>query len=109
MDMAKQLGFPKRAAVAALAVATCALCAAGGLRPFSAAPGAFDPKGGHIQGIAASEDALYVAQMTHLVKLDWTGKVLASRGVQSRTNSEAATNASRASVGLNATLSAQAT
>ena len=85
MDMAKQLGFPKRAAVAALAVATCALCAAGGLRPFSAAPGAFDPKGGHIQGIAASEDALYVAQMTRLLKLDWNGNVLASRPVQSHT------------------------
>ena len=33
-------------------------------------PEAFDPNGNHIQGIAASEDALYVAQMTRLVKLD---------------------------------------
>ena len=48
-------------------------------------PEAFDPNGNHIQGIAASEDALYVAQMTRLVKLDWTGKVLASRSVQSHT------------------------
>jgi hypothetical protein len=44
---------------------------------FKAAPGAFDPKGGHIQGIAASEDALYVAQMTQITKLDWKGNVLA--------------------------------
>ena len=42
----------------------------------------FDPQGGHIQGIAASKDALYVAQMTRLVKFDWKGKVLASRPVQ---------------------------
>ena len=48
-------------------------------------PEAFDPNGNHIQGIAASEDALYVAQMTRLVKLDWMGKVLASRSVQSHT------------------------
>ena len=46
---------------------------------------AFDPQGGHIQGIAASEDVLYVAQMTRLVKLDWKGKVLATRPVQSHT------------------------
>ena len=46
---------------------------------------AFDPQGGHIQGLAASEDALYVAQMTRLVKLDWKGKVLASRPAQSHT------------------------
>ena len=45
----------------------------------------FDPQGGHIQGIAASEDALYVAQMTRLVKFDWKGKVLAARPVQSHT------------------------
>ena len=52
---------------------------------FTAGPEAFDPKGNHIQGIAASEDALYVAQMTRLVKLDWQGHVLASRQVQSHT------------------------
>ena len=54
-------------------------------RPFTAGPEAFDPKGGHIQGIAASEDALYVAQMTQLVKLDWSGNVLAKRKVVSHT------------------------
>ena len=46
---------------------------------------AFDPQGGHVQGIAASEDALYVAQMTRLVKVDWSGKVMAMRLVQSHT------------------------
>ena len=45
----------------------------------------FDPQGGHIQGLAVNEDALYVAQMTRLVKLDWKGKVLATRPVQSHT------------------------
>jgi hypothetical protein len=48
-------------------------------QPFTAGPEAFDPHGAHIQGIAASEDALYVAQMTRLVKLDWKGQALASR------------------------------
>ena len=42
-------------------------------------------KGQHIQGIAASEDALYVAQMSRLVKVDWKGNVLATRSVQSHT------------------------
>lgn len=60
-----------------------AACAAPDL--FSVGPEAFDPKGGHIQGIAAGEDALYIAQMTRLVKLDWTGKVLATRKVMSHT------------------------
>lgn len=45
----------------------------------------FDPQGGHIQGIAASNDALYIAQMTRLVKVDWSGKILATRSVQSHT------------------------
>ena len=52
---------------------------------FTAGPEAFDPGGNHIQGVAASEGALYVAQMTRLVKLDWQGHVLASRQVQSHT------------------------
>jgi len=38
------------------------------LRPFTAGTEAFDPKGGHIQGVAASDDALYVAQMTRLLR-----------------------------------------
>ena len=52
---------------------------------FTAGPEAFDPKGGHIQGVAASDDALYVSQMTRLVKFDWKGHVLASRQAQSHT------------------------
>ena len=60
--------------------ANCAI-----FRPFTAGPEAFDPRGNHIQGVAASEDALYVAQMTRIVKLDWKGHVLASRQVQSHT------------------------
>ena len=60
-------------------------CTNAELRPFAVGPEAFDPKGGHIQGIAASEDALYVAQMTRLVKLDWKGNVLAQCAVQSHT------------------------
>lgn len=55
------------------------------LCPFTVGTEAFDPRGGHIQGVAASDDALYVAQMTRLVKMDWKGNVLATRGVQSHT------------------------
>lgn len=46
------------------------------LRPFTVGSEVFDPAGNHIQGIAASEEALYVAQMTMLLKLDWTGKLI---------------------------------
>ena len=70
-----------------LIAAVVALCgtASAELRPFSASSAAFDANGGHIQGLAASEDALYVSQMTRLVKLDWEGNVIASRTVQSHT------------------------
>ena len=46
-------------------------------RPFTVGPDVFDPDGGHIQGVAASDDALYVAQMTQIVKVDWSGRLLA--------------------------------
>ena len=59
--------------------------AKGAPKPFTVGPEAFDPRGGHVQGIAASEDALYVAQMTRLLKLDWKGKVLTTRAVTSHT------------------------
>jgi hypothetical protein len=55
------------------------------LKPFTVGAEAFDPNGGHIQGIAATKDALYASQMTRLVKLDWTGKVLAKRDVPNHT------------------------
>ena len=64
---------------------SCALLQCAAVCSFDVGPEAFDPKGGHIQGIAASEDALYVAQMTRLVKLDWKGNVLATRAVTSHT------------------------
>ena len=64
---------------------SCALLPCVAVCSFDVGPEAFDPKGGHIQGIAASEDALYVAQMTRLVKLDWKGNVLATRAVTSHT------------------------
>ena len=44
-----------------------------------------DPKGGHIQGLAVSTDAVYVSQMTQILKLDWKGNELARRKVQSHT------------------------
>ena len=31
---------------------------------------------GHVQGIAATDDALYMSQMKRIVKVDWNGKVL---------------------------------
>ena len=37
-----------------------AAVACAGPLPFTAGPEAFDPKGGRIQGIAASEEALYI-------------------------------------------------
>lgn len=55
------------------------------LNPFTVGAEAFDPNGGHIQGIAATKDALYASQMTRLVKLDWTGKVLAMRDTPNHT------------------------
>lgn len=51
--------------------ALCAAFANGAPAPIAVGPEAFDPHGAHIQGIAATDDALYVAQMTRLVKLDW--------------------------------------
>ena len=70
------------ASLALLAVVSSAARAE--LRPFTVGAEAF-VKGQHIQGIAASEDALYVAQMSRLVKVDWKGNVLATRSVQSHT------------------------
>lgn len=46
------------------------------LRPFAVGLEALDQNGGHVQGIAAAPDALYVSQQSRLVKLDWTGRVL---------------------------------
>ena len=75
----------------AMALCTVAMCATafsgtdGRPRPFSAGPEVFDPCGGHIQGIAATEEALYVAQMTQIVKLDWSGRLLAKRKALSHT------------------------
>lgn len=66
-------------------VSLCVLLPCAAVSSFDVGSDAFDPKGGHIQGIAASEDALYVAQMTRLVKLDWKGNVLATRAVTSHT------------------------
>lgn len=58
---------------------------AGEIEPFGASGDAFDPEGGHIQGLAASEEAVYVSQMTRIVKLDWRGNVLAKREAISHT------------------------
>lgn len=48
-------------------------------QPFTVGADVFDPKGGHIQGIAASEEALYIAQMTQLTKVDWTRSAAGAR------------------------------
>ena len=37
---------------------------------------AIGPDDGHVQGIAATEDAPFLAQMKRIVKVDWSGKVL---------------------------------
>lgn len=46
---------------------------------------ALDPRGGHVQGLAISDDAVYVSQMTQLTKLGWDGRVLAMKHVTSHT------------------------
>jgi len=47
---------------------------------------ALDPAGGHVQGIAVGDGgAVYVAQMTQLLKLDRDGKVLATKKVTRHT------------------------
>ena len=62
--------------IAGLFVAMALAAGAAELKPFTVGSDVFDPAGGHIQGIAASEEAIYVAQMTLLLKFDWTGKLI---------------------------------
>lgn len=53
--------------------------------PFAVGPEAFNPQGSHIQGIAASEEALYLSQAQHLTKVDWTGKHICGHSVPNHT------------------------
>lgn len=46
------------------------------MRTFEIGSEAFDPKGGHIQGATASEEALYLTQATSICKVDWSGKLI---------------------------------
>lgn len=55
------------------------------LKPFTIGPEAFNPKGSHIQGIAASEEALYLSQDCHLAKVSWNGNLIQSREVVNHT------------------------
>lgn len=55
------------------------------LKSFTIGPEAFNPKGSHIQGIAASEDALYLSQDCHLAKVSWNGNLIQSREVVNHT------------------------
>ena len=55
------------------------------LKPFTIGPEAFNPKGSHIQGIAASEEALYLSQDCHLAKVSWNGTLILSREVVNHT------------------------
>lgn len=55
------------------------------LRSFAIGREALDPAGGHVQGVAAAPDALYVAQQTRLIKTDWTGRTLKTRDVPKHT------------------------
>lgn len=43
---------------------------------FTAGADALGLLDGHVQGIAATDDALYMSQMKRIVKVDWNGKVL---------------------------------
>ena len=53
----------------------------GAPRPFDVGLEVLDRDGGHVQGIAAAPDALYVAQQTRLAKVDWRGRLLKARAV----------------------------
>ena len=74
-------------ALAAVVLAGCRLASVpeSEPRPFSIGLEALDPAGGHVQGIAAAPDALYVAQQTRIAKLDWQGRVLKTRAVPRHT------------------------
>ena len=74
-------------ALAAVVLAGCRLASVpeSEPRPFSIGLEALDPSGGHVQGIAAAPDALYVAQQTRIAKLDWQGRVLKTRAVPRHT------------------------
>ena len=53
-------------------------CVSGGenFAPITAGNGELDAASGHIQGICASDEALYFSHQKGIFKLDWTGKVL---------------------------------
>ena len=44
--------------------------------PIVTRPGEFDRINGHMQGICASNDAIYIACQTGIFKIDWQGKLL---------------------------------
>lgn len=68
-----------------LLVAFGAMAGAAEMQEFAIPQTSLDSRGGHIQGLAVSTDAVYVAQMTQILKLDWKGNELARRKVQSHT------------------------
>jgi len=53
--------------------------------PFTTDSSVFSADGGHIQGLAVSEEAVYASQAPFLVKMDWTGKRVNSRKVLNHT------------------------
>lgn len=53
--------------------------------PFTVGAEGFKSSAGHIQGIAASEDAIYLSQKSRICKADWSGKVLLTKDVISHT------------------------
>lgn len=54
-------------------------------KPFKTDTNVFSSEGGHIQGIAVSEEAIYASQAPYLVKMDWTGRKLNGRKVLNHT------------------------
>ena len=52
------------------------LCAGENYVPIIAGKGELDAVVGHIQGICASDDALYISHQKGIFKLDWQGRVL---------------------------------
>jgi len=66
------LGFAVACTLAAGAVAG----ESASFGPIVTEPGALKGTDGHVQGIACSDEHIYLAFTTDLIKLDWTGKVV---------------------------------
>lgn len=66
----------KKLFLAFLFLAFSVLCGGEKFAPVVTIPGELDTVSGHVQGICASNDALYLSHQKGIVKLDWSGRVI---------------------------------